>query len=163
LAEHPEEGWTGPFRSIICNDERQFNAPGVRVPMLSLSRLVPREHPEWPFSVYHSSLYTPGAMSVDALQNSVKLVLRMVDTLEQNRTPRNEFRGEVFCSRYGIHPDFYAHPQEHRAFFDVLYLIDGTRSLAEIARETGASFQTVNRVVTKLEQLGLCSSVARAA
>ena len=39
LAAAEPDGWTGAFRTIIGNDERQFNAPGVRVPMLSLSRV----------------------------------------------------------------------------------------------------------------------------
>ena len=34
----PQATWA-PYRTIIDNDERQFNAPGVRVPMLSLSRV----------------------------------------------------------------------------------------------------------------------------
>jgi aminopeptidase-like protein len=33
------KGYTGQYRKITPNDERQFNAPGVRVPMLSISRV----------------------------------------------------------------------------------------------------------------------------
>ena len=44
------DGFVGPYRTIISNDERQFNAPGVRVPMLSISRV---EDPESLQSHYH--------------------------------------------------------------------------------------------------------------
>ena len=53
-----------PYRCVIDNDERQFNAPGVRVPMLSLSRVIPdKSHPDWPFVGYHSSYDTPDLLS----------------------------------------------------------------------------------------------------
>ena len=34
----PRDG-SGAYRNVVCNDERQYNGPGYRVPMLSLSRL----------------------------------------------------------------------------------------------------------------------------
>ena len=46
----------------------------------------------------------------------------MVDALEDNYVPLNRFRGEPFCSRYGIFVDGYANPQGHRALFDILFL-----------------------------------------
>ncbi len=41
LPDLDPQGYSAPYRRIIDNDERQFNAPGVRVPMLSLSRVEP--------------------------------------------------------------------------------------------------------------------------
>jgi aminopeptidase-like protein len=43
------KSWQAPYRQVINNDERQFNAPGVRVPMLSLSRVHRRDAPTWPY------------------------------------------------------------------------------------------------------------------
>ncbi len=59
LRTHDPTGWTGAFRELIGNDERQFNAPGVRVPMLSLSRVRRPDDPAWPYPEYHSSADTP--------------------------------------------------------------------------------------------------------
>src|SRR5208337_3153868 len=56
------DGWTGPFRSLIRNDEAQFNAPGVRVPMLSLSRALPMSHPDSPYREHCSNFDTPDAI-----------------------------------------------------------------------------------------------------
>ncbi len=56
------QGWIGEFRTIIGNDERQFNGPGVRVPMLSLSRVLRPDHPDWPYPEYHSSFDNPGSV-----------------------------------------------------------------------------------------------------
>jgi aminopeptidase-like protein/aminoglycoside N3'-acetyltransferase len=143
-------GWTGAFRTVIGNDERQFNAPGVRVPMLSLSRVLPPSHPEWPFREYHSSDDTPANARIESLAESHDLVLAMIDELEQNRVLVNRTKGEVFCSRYGIHIDFYTNPEGNRALFNIMYLIDGTRSVADIADELRISPAAVEGVVNEL-------------
>jgi aminopeptidase-like protein len=149
------ESWTGAFRTVIGNDERQFNGPGVRMPMLSLSRVHPSTHPDWPYPQYHSSHDVPDAASIDRLAVSRDLVLRMVDALEDNRVPVNHFQGEVFCSRYGIHIDPYTNPEGNSSLFDVMFLIDGTRSIAEIADACGVSFDSVRRTVEELARHGL--------
>ena len=155
LREHDPDGWTGAFRTIIMNDERQFNAPGVRVPMLSLSRVLPRLHQTWPYRQYHSSHDTPELVSTQRLKDSRNLVLQMIDTLENNLVPVNKFKGEVFCSRYGLHIDFYTNPEGHRALFDIMYLIDGTRSVAEIASACGISFWAAKKTIDELHRHGL--------
>jgi aminopeptidase-like protein/aminoglycoside N3'-acetyltransferase len=155
LRERDPEGWVGAFRMIIGNDEKQFNGPGVRVPMLSLSRVLPRSDPDHPYREYHSSHDTPEILSEKNLEASRDMVLAMLDTLEANRVPVNKFQGEAFCSRYGVHVDWYKDREGHMAFFSVMDRIDGTRSIAEIAREIGASFGTVRRIVELLAQRGL--------
>jgi aminopeptidase-like protein/aminoglycoside N3'-acetyltransferase len=148
-------GWTGAFRTVIGNDERQFNGPGVRVPMLSLSRVLPPTAPNWPYRQYHSSHDNPSLGSIRRLEESRDLVLAMIDALEENAVPVNRFKGEAFCSRYGLFVDAYTNPQGHRAFFDILFLIDGTRTIAQIAKECGISFEATREAVEELRRHGL--------
>lgn len=156
LREFDPAGWTGPFRTIVGNDERQFNAPGVRVPMLSLSRVIQEKSSGWPYyPQYHSSQDTPELASPARLAESRDLVLKMIDAVEGNQVPVNRFQGEIFCSRYGLNIDAYGNPAGNRALFDVIFLIDGTRSVAEIARICGVSIESASRVVEELRQLGL--------
>ncbi len=150
-------GWVGGFRMVIGNDEKQFNGPGVRVPMLSLSRVLPRSDPDHPYREYHSSHDTPAIVSTRCLEESRDLVLAMLDTFEANRVPVNRFKGEVFCSRYGVHVDWYKDREGHMAFFSVMDRIDGTRSIAEIARELAIPFASVRNVVDVLARQGLVS------
>jgi aminopeptidase-like protein/aminoglycoside N3'-acetyltransferase len=142
--------WTGPFRTVIGNDERQFNGPGMRIPFLSLSRVLPPSSPNWPYREYHSSFDNPDLVSIKHLEDSRDLVLSMIDTLESNHVPVNRFNGEPFCSRYGLHVDWYSNPEGHNSLFNILDRIDGTRSIAEIAKECGVSFDSVNNVVAQL-------------
>jgi aminopeptidase-like protein len=155
LMESDPHGWTGPFRTVVGNDERQFNAPGVRVPMLSLSR-VTKGKAGWPYyPQYHSSEDIPELASPARLAESRDLVLKMIDTVEGNRVPVNRFQGEIFCSRYGLNIDAYTNPEGNRALFDIIFLIDGTRSVTEIARVCNVSVEFARRVVEDIRQLGL--------
>ncbi len=156
LKQSDAHAWTGPFRTVVGNDERQFNAPGVRVPMLSLSRVMRTNSGATPYyPEYHSSRDTPELASPARLAESRDLVLKMIDTIEGNQVPVNLYQGEIFCSRYGLNIDVYSNPEGNRALFDIIFLIDGTRSVAEIARICGVSPQSVQRVVEELCELGL--------
>jgi aminopeptidase-like protein/aminoglycoside N3'-acetyltransferase len=147
--------WTTPFRSLMGNDERQFNAPGVRVPMVSLTRMLPPAHPLHPYREYHASEDTPARAALARLEESRDAVLAIVDALEGERVPVNRFQGEVFCSRYGIHIDPFEEPEAHRALFDIMYQIDGTRTVDEIAARCGVSTTAVRSTLAELERHGL--------
>lgn len=149
------ESWTTPFRSLAGNDERQFNAPGVRVPMLSLTRQLPPGHPEFPYREYHSSEDTPERVPPASLEASRDLVLAILRDFDQLDIPSPRFAGEIFCSRYGIHIDAAVDPEGNRALFDVMFLIDGTRSVSTIAATCAVPEATVERIVTMLRQRGL--------
>lgn len=155
LREIDTSGWVGAFRTVVGNDERQFNAPGVRVPMLSLSRVLSKDSGTLYYPEYHSSQDNPQLVAPGRLEESRDLVLKMIDRIEHDRTPVNRYRGEVFCSRYGLHIDAYSNPEGNRALFDILFLIDGTKSISEIARACNISFQSARVVVDKLYELGL--------
>lgn len=147
--------WTAPYRDLVGNDERQFNAPGVRVPMLQLLRVLPPSHADYPYHEYHSSLDTPDVVAWRRLDESRDLVLQMIDTLERNRVPINRFSGEVCCSRHGLHIDWWENPDGHRALFRIMDLIDGTRSIVEIAQICGTSPDVVDGVLDELDKRGL--------
>jgi aminopeptidase-like protein len=142
---------------VIGNDERQFNGPGVRVPMLSLSRVLPPEHPDWPYPEYHSDHDDLSVCSVARLEESAAITLRMLDAAERNWRPVNLFKGEAFCSRYGLHIDWQVNPEGSRALFHIMDRIDGSRTVADIARECGVPFSAVVETLKEMERCGLVS------
>ncbi|MDD2694925.1 MAG: DUF4910 domain-containing protein [Anaerolineales bacterium] len=149
-------GYTGAYRTIIDNDERQFNAPGVRVPMLSLSRVeAPKATGRPPYPEYHSSLDTPAILSPERLQASCDLVLGLIEAWERDQYVVNNFKGEVFCSGYGIWIDYRTNPQGHHRLFEIMERCDGERTVSTIAQELGISFQAVWEVVSLLHEKGL--------
>jgi aminopeptidase-like protein len=154
------EAYVGPYRSIINNDERQFNAPGVRVPMLSLSRV---EHPELvetmyrPYKQYHSSGDTPAIVSQERLEDAREAVLAMAAAFDRNAYVVNHFKGEVFASGYGIWIDYRVNPEGHRNLFKIMERCDGTRTVADIALELEISFQAVWEILTSFAEKKLVS------
>ncbi len=152
LQELDPHGYQGAYRTIIDNDERQFNAPGVRVPMLSLSRVeAPKAAGRPPYPEYHSSLDTPAIVSAERLEASSRVVLGLLDAWERNAYVVNNFKGEIFCSGYGIWIDYRLNPQGHRRLFEIMERCDGEHTVADIAAELGVSFQAVWEVVSLLE------------
>lgn len=143
---------TGAYRTVIGNDERQFNGPGVRVPMLSLSRVLPWSAPDAPYREYHSDHDNFEAVSIKRLEDSRDMVVEMIDAFENNLVPVNHFQGEVFCSRYGLHVDWYKDAEASKAMFDIMDRIDGTLSIVDIAEKCGVSFSAVQNVVKELHR-----------
>jgi aminopeptidase-like protein len=160
LAGAEPEAYIGGFRTVIDNDERQFNAPGVRVPMLSLSRVVDPHLPTSrfaPYPEYHSSLDTPAIVSAERLEASVQLALTFVDAFQKNRYVVNHFKGEVFASGYGLWVDYKSDAAGHKRRFEIMDRCDGTRRVADIADELHLAFQEVWDVVSLLLEKGLVS------
>ena len=150
------EGYLGGYRTIIDNDERQFNAPSVRVPMLSLSRVeAPKSTGRLPYPQYHSSQDTPEVVSAERLEASKQVVLGLLNAWENNEYVVNNFKGEVFCSGYGIWIDYRTNPEGHRRLFEIMERCDGEYTIADIAVELGISFQSVWDVVALLHEKGL--------
>jgi len=149
-------GYMGAYRTIIDNDERQFNAPGVRVPMLSLSRVqAPKASGCPPYPEYHSSQDTPAIVSPERLEASKRVVLGLLDAWERNGYVVNNFKGEVFCSGYGIWIDYRTNPEGHRRLFEIMERCDGERTVADIAIELKIPFDAVWEVVSLLKEKGL--------
>jgi len=151
-------GYIGPYRGIIDNDERQFNAPGVRVPMLSISRVEGLKTTKpIPYREYHSSLDTPDVVDQERLQASHDLVIGLIKSWERNQYVVNNFKGEIFCSGYGIWIDYQENPEGHKRLFEIMERCDGESSVADIANDLEIPFQAVWEVVELLKAKELVS------
>ena len=155
LLDLDPDGYSAPYRSVINNDERQFNAPGVRVPMLSLSRVETPGSPTRPYREYHSSLDTPAIVSQARLEESLQVVLGFIQSWERNQYVVNKFKGEIFCSGYGIWIDYRQNPDGHRRLFEIMERCDGEHTVADIAIELNISFQSVWQVVNSFSEADL--------
>jgi aminopeptidase-like protein len=150
-----QESYHAPYRTVINNDERQFNAPGVRIPMLSLSRVEPPGSATRPYREYHSSFDTPDIVSQQRLEESKRIVLGLIEAWENNQYVVNNFKGEIFCSGYGIWVDYQTNPDGHRLLFDIMEHCDGEHTTADIASELNTSFQAVWEIINLLREKNL--------
>lgn len=153
-------GFVGPYRTIISNDERQFNAPGVRVPMLSLSRVENPASPNSlfePYPEYHSSADNPEIVTQERLESARDAVLAMLSAFERNQYVVNKFKGEVFASGQGIWIDYKVNLEGHRRLFEIMERCDGERTVADIAAELEIPFQAVWEIVAQFAEKDLVS------
>src|SRR5690606_27778246 len=111
--------------------------------------------PDYPYREYHSSFDTAELVTNRRLEVSRDLVLKMIAALEADRVPVNRFSGEICCSRYGLHVDWFREPEAHQAFWRILDAVDGTRSVAQIARLASTRVEMVTSVLDRLEEFGL--------
>lgn len=153
-----DDAYVGPYRTIIDNDERQFNSPGVRVPMLSFSRV---ENPETeetrfrPYPQYHSSHDTPVIVTQERLEAARDAVLEMLRAFDSNQYVVNQFKGEVFATGAGIWIDYKINPEGHRNLFRIMERCDGEHTVADIAFDLDLSYQAVWNIITSFAEKDL--------
>ncbi len=96
VLRHKSRGyWSAPFRKIIGNDESVWEAAGYEVPTISLSRCeaIGKFYPE-----YHSSRDNIGIIREDMLEETLQMLLLMVDILEKDCVLRRRFTGLIALS-----------------------------------------------------------------
>jgi aminopeptidase-like protein len=89
---------SGPFESIIVNDEYVWENYGI--PMLSLSR--------FPYPQYHSSHDSVAIIREDSLNKAVEALLGMIDRLEASPIISKKFKGNICLSNpeYDLYVDY---------------------------------------------------------
>ncbi|HWQ83978.1 MAG TPA: winged helix-turn-helix domain-containing protein, partial [Anaerolineales bacterium] len=93
----------------------------------------------------------PAIITETRLAASRDVILGLIDAWEHNRYVINRFKGEVFCSGYGIWIDYRTNPEGHRRLFDIMERCDGEHTIADIAAELQIPFQAVLEVAQLLE------------
>jgi aminopeptidase-like protein/spore coat polysaccharide biosynthesis protein SpsF (cytidylyltransferase family) len=139
------------FPNGVLNDERMFNSTGIAIPMVSLSRCVPRSTSLDHFETYHTSFDTPENADFDALKQSVALLVKIMEAVEEERVPVPRFQGEIFCSRFKS--------IDYMAMLDLVmrvpYFLDGKRGVREIAEAANLPESDVRSFLDVLTQEGL--------
>jgi aminopeptidase-like protein/aminoglycoside N3'-acetyltransferase len=148
VKEHDPRTWLGDPINDLLNDERMFNSPGIGVPMLSLSRIIPRHEIDSPYREYHSSFDTPENADFQNMYDSRDLVLKIIGALEGNRVPKPKFKGELFCSRFNR----IEYSTMWRDIFNIIFRLDSHRTVADIAQQSGMSFKRVKEILDILEK-----------
>lgn len=132
LSRHQPGLQEGAFRTIIGNDEMVFDGPGVRVPMISLSR--------WPYPEYHTSDDNPNLVVPEHLVHAREAMLDLIRHLEADYVPVRRFRGPLFLSGYGLWVDWRVNRKLNRALEWVINHLEGEYSVSELAAQVDVDF-----------------------
>jgi aminopeptidase-like protein len=149
----------GPFRSIVGNDETVWEAPGIEVPMISISR--------FPYDQYHTSNDNATIMSPARLNESLDVLKRIVQMLEEDLVIHRKFQGLIALSnpRYKLYrerPDPVVQKNISESDLklgsvqDILpRYFDGSLTIFQLARKFGLSFDTLKKYLLEFEAKGL--------
>lgn len=135
------------------SDERQYCAPGVDLPVCSITRSKHGTYPE-----YHTSLDNLSLITESSLRESIFLLARLIEKIENQRVPKLKIRCEPQLGKRGLFPNLSTNNSHTKAvmeMMDVISFFDGGHSLADISQKTGVTLTTVAAIVEKFRSTGL--------
>jgi aminopeptidase-like protein len=148
------------------SDERQYSSPGLRIPMGTICK---DKYYEYPY--YHTSLDNLDFIRADALIETLKVYLSVIEKLEQNQIYRSlNPIGEPMLGKRGLYPrtggalrQKVSAPTPSVGELDairwILFYADGKTSLHDIAEITGLPLQVLTDAAVKLIESDLIVEV----
>jgi aminopeptidase-like protein len=137
----------GPFRAIVANDEIVFNGPGVNIPMISISR--------FPYPEYHTSDDNLDIISEQRIEQSKNLTLDILNIIDSDYTPKRQFKGPIFLSKYGLWVDWRINQELSRNIEKIMLNLEGDKTVFDIAEELDMDFNDALEFVNKLKAFKL--------
>lgn len=138
-------------------DERQLCSPGFNLPVGRLTRSVNDGYREYHSSADDLSLISPGH-----LEESYEACRRIITLLEHDgRYVNLKPKGEPQLGKRGLYGSVggSSPAERQQAMLWVLNQSDGTRSLLQVARRSGLSFEAVSEAAGALEKAKLLRAV----
>ena len=129
------------------SDERQYNSPGVDLPVGSLMRTKHASYPE-----YHTSGDNLDFVTQDALNESLEMYIRCIEMLENNRTYESLTICEPQLGRRGLWPNLSikGSSTSWRLMRDIISYSDGSNDLLCIADKVNRPFWELYPIVDQL-------------
>ncbi len=134
------------------SDERQYNAPGVDLPVCGFCRTKYGEFPE-----YHTSADDMSLISPEGLQGAYEVMQQIIMALEYNKYYKINCLCEPQLGKRGLYPTvsrkgIYA---EVRKLTNFIAYADGRRDLIEISNKIGVPICELIENIEKLKESGL--------
>ena len=129
------------------SDERQYNAPGVDLPVVGFSRTKYWEYPE-----YHTSADDMSVVSPDGFQGAYEVMTQVVTTLEHNGYYRIKVLCEPQLGKRGLYPTISQKGtyNEVKAMIDFIAYADGKNDLVDISNRIHAPAVKLIEIAQKL-------------
>ena len=129
------------------SDERQYNAPGVDLPVVGFCRSKFGEYPE-----YHTSADDLSLISPEGLQGAYDVMKQVIDVLEMNQCYQVQVLCEPQLGKHGLYPTTSQKGSydQVKAMVDFIAYADGKTDIIEISNLIGASADKLSTIVDKL-------------
>ncbi len=134
------------------SDERQYNAPGVDLPVCVICRSKYGEYPE-----YHTSADNLGLISPSGLQGAYEVYKECITALEYNENYRIRCLCEPQLGKRGLYPTISQKGSYDgiKAMTDFIAYADGKNDLIDISNLIGVSVKNLLPIVKRLQEVGL--------
>lgn len=138
------------------SDERQYNAPGVDLPVCAICRSKYGEYPE-----YHTSKDKLGLISPAGLAGAFSVYQQCIMALEYNRNYKIQCLCEPQLGKRGLYPTISQKGSYDavKAMTDFIAYADGTNDLIAISDRIGVPVKDLILVVKKLLEADLIKAV----
>lgn len=138
------------------SDERQYNAPGVDLPVVCYCRSKFHEFPE-----YHTSADNMSFVSPEGFQGSFDVITKLIYALEANRYYKVQVLGEPQLGKRGLYPTTSQKGSANavKAMTDFIAYADGTNDLFAISESINVPIWALISTIKKLEACELIKAV----
>ncbi|CDX36070.1 Protein containing aminopeptidase domain [Mesorhizobium sp. ORS 3359] len=138
-------------------DERQYCSPGFNLPVGMFQRSVHGTFPE-----YHTSADNLGFIAPEYLEDSLAVLMDLIDLVEGDWTPLNLFpKGEPQLGRRGLYSALGGQKASgitSMSLLWVLNLADGQHSILSMAERSGLPFKELAAAARMLSEHGLLAA-----
>lgn len=134
------------------SDERQYNAPGVDLPVCDFCRSKYAEYPE-----YHTSADDMTVISPQGLEGSYRMMQRVIEALEYNGFYQVTCLCEPQLGKRGLYPTESRRGiyEEVKKMTNLIAYADGTEDLIEISTRIDVSVEELIPILNRLCEAGL--------
>ncbi len=138
------------------SDERQYQAPGIDLPMVCFCRSKYHVYPE-----YHTSADNMDLISPDGLAGSYDVMVQCIDALEHNAKYRITTLGEPQLGKHGLVPTMSSKEtyRETLILKDICAYADGTNDLIALSEWIQKPIREVIPAIDQLKEAGLLQEI----
>ncbi len=138
------------------SDERQYNAPGIALPVVGFCRSKYGEYPE-----YHTSADNMGLIFPSGLQGSYEVMTEWIQAMEFNRKYKVNVLCEPQLGKRGLYPTISQKGNYYdvRVMTNFIAYADGTNDLVDISDIIHVPIKDIIPIVEKLEKANLIKRV----
>ncbi len=137
-----------------ASDERQYNAPGVDLPVCSVMRSKYASYPE-----YHTSLDNLDFISLEGLAGAYDVLKECLRLIEEDRKYKINCLGEPQLGRRGLYSTISTKlsTNEEKGMLNFIAYADGENDLIDISNRVNVPVWELYPIIEKLKQADLLS------
>lgn len=131
------------------SDERQYNSPGIDLPIASIFRTRYGDFPE-----YHTSLDNFDFVTEKGVKGGFEVAKTAIELLNEKTIPKYVVLGEPQLGKRGLYPSFntkYTH-KKARYYMDFLQYADGKNDLESIGKKINLDIKLTKKIYFVLKK-----------